>query len=772
MPLNALAFLLGICLICYIKNIPSLIWLSVSFIAWVCPIILFKVKSSFPLRIIGIGLSGLIGFSWVVIIIQQLLAWELPRHFEGKSIAAVGVIQGIPELYPEHVKFQFLVKTLSLQSQTIKKSAKIQLNWYGKYPKLLPGQCWHLTVRIKRPHGLANPGGFNHELHLLQNKIRAQGYVKMAPSNSLLMDSLWQAPLDKFRLYLLERIEVALKNSQYLGFIEALTIGVTQHITQPQWQLLRATGTNHLMAISGLHIGLAASLLYGLVNIGWRRIGSLALRVPTPQAAAIACLIAGATYSVIAGFSIPTQRALVMLGVFLALLLSRRQTSSWQALSLALFCVLIKDPLAILSVGFWLSFTAVAFIIYGTMGRYRPLGLWWRYGRVQWVVSLGLLPISLLIFQQASLSSLLANAIAIPWVSFTVVPIALSGALILPFWPWLAGWLFKIAVTSLNLVMQLLTYLASIKSLSWQQPIHQPWIFVCASIGTILLLAPRGFPGRWLGIIGLLPLFYIKAPTPKLAEVWFSVLDVGQGLAAIIRTQNHVVVYDTGPSFSATYNAGSAIIEPYLRYNGIRKIDTLIISHGDNDHSGGAHALLDEFPVSQVYTSVPQMFAAYQPFTCKAGQQWQWDRVKFEFLWPSHGSNLAGNNRSCVLKVTAGLHTILLPGDIEKQAEHILLTMRSSKLAANIVIAPHHGSLTSSTKPFIQTTHPSYVVFSAGYLNRFGFPKEQIVERYTNIGATNFNTAYCGMIMFYVKQAGITSQCYRAEKRGFIYHIS
>ena len=771
MPIYAVVFLIGTCLTRYTYGLVNIKILSISL---VCGLVLNGLTRLSCKKLVCYSNGfcfGLMGFCWASLHLIQLLAWQLPKEFEGKNLSAIGIVNTIPESYSDHIKFTLKLQELSTQQKKLQKSVIIQLNWYKPYPKLVVGQRWHLTVKIKRPHGFANPGVFNNELYLLQNKIKAQGYVRADVNNSLLADGFWQAPIAKIRQKILEKMQLPLKNNQCLGFIEALTIGAKQNITAQQWQILRATGTNHLMAISGLHIGLVAGFLMSLVNFLWRRMPKLALRIPTPNAAIFMGLMAALLYSLIAGFSIPTQRALMMLAVFSVLLISKRQTTVWQATSVALLGVLIIDPLASFSVGFWLSFAAVVFIIYGTAKRYQPKGLWWRYGRTQWVVTLGLLPITLFIFQQASLNASLANLIAIPWVSFTVVPMALMGALIIIFFPYVAGWLLKIAAISLSLIFKLLAYLASIQALQWQQSINQPWVFISISLATLLLLAPRGFPGRWLGLIWFLPIFYYKNPTPNNSQVWLSVLDVGQGLASVIRTQHHTLIYDTGPSYGPYFDAGSLIIMPYLRYQGIDKIDGLVISHGDNDHRGGAYALLQAFSINRLYTSAPSLFEAYTPITCEAGQKWQWDKVQFEFLAPASHSNLKGNNRSCVLRVSIGSQHILLAGDIEKPAEHYLLQTQPEKLGADILIAPHHGSLTSSSWPFIKAVQPKYVVFSAGYLNRFHFPKDEIVQRYQVNGAKTLNTATCGMIGFALTKDNITVNCYRDEQHGIDYKV-
>jgi competence protein ComEC len=705
-----------------------------------------------------------LGFAWASLRLAYVQAAQLAPNLEKKSLLVIGQIQGVPEIYQDHVSLHFKVKQMVRPYLPLSHQVLWKLNWYGTKLALKPGQSWQLEVRVKRPHGLANPGSYNREISALQQRLNAIGYVKNSAYNSLLGKSRWSNPIDTLRYHLMLKLSAQVHDKQLLGYLAALTIGVKYPITYKQWQLLRATGTSHLMAISGLHVGLIAGLLFALANMLWSRCESLALKLPATQAAAALSLLAGFCYSLLAGLSISTQRALLMLSIYLLLVLCKRQTQMSQALALALLGVLLWDPLAHLSAGFWLSFAAVGMILYGSVARFHPRGLWWRYGRVQWVVSLGLLPISLALFQQASLSAWLANVIAIPWVSFTVVPFALAGVILLVLLPVLGGYLLTIAAFSLQCLLKLLTLLANIKPLLWQQAIAQPWVLAAAIVGCLLLLAPKGFPARGLGILWLLPIIFVKHPRPKPEEVWLAVLDVGQGLATVISTANHNAVYDTGPSYGPEFNMGSAVVMPYLHYYGIKQLDALIISHGDNDHSGGAQAILQGMKVRHVYSSVPQRLQQYAAKPCIAGYKWQWDGIQFEFIAPSFKEAYRGNNRSCVLRVSIGERHILLPGDIERQAEYNLLAQNSGKLAADVLVAPHHGSASSSTRRFVQAVHPHYVVFSSGYLNRFNFPAASVVKRYTNLGAETFNTTDCGMISFTITKQGVIEHgCYRQE---------
>jgi len=759
-----LAFLIGSSLIHGLRSLPAY-WLMMtllSFCLLLCPLLASRTHK---LNACLLRFSVLIlSFSWASLYLHQLLAWKLPQELEKKTLLLRGMVIDIPQDTLEYVRFQFQLDSLNFT--TLKKSSTIVLNWYGPHPKLMAGQSWQLQASLKRPHGLANPGGLNYQINFLLNRLQAQGYVKPSIYNKLLTDDFCSAPLARIRQILLLKIEAALEHSPYLGFIQALTLGVKQHITQEQWQILRATGTNHLMAISGLHIGLVAGLCFSFAGFLWRRSEALTLKLPVKQAAAIMSFIGGLCYSLLAGFSIPTQRALIMLATMLTILFAKRKINVWQPLSLALILVIIINPLATFSMGFWLSFAAVAAILYGSAGRFNPKGVWWKYGQVQWAVTLGLLPLSLLLFGQVSLSALLANLIAIPWVSFTVVPIALLGVVIISPFPSLGGLLLKIAALDLQLIMFLLSHLASVKLFMWQQPLNNPWIFFCAIVGVLLWLAPSGFPAKWLCIVWLLPLFCFKTPRPEKGELWLATLDVGQGLAVVIHTHSHVLIYDTGPKYGSATDAGAMVIVPYLLNQAISHVDTLIVSHGDNDHSGGVNSLLQQFKVKNFYTSVPQKFNSYSAMSCLAGQQWLWDGILFEILAPFEDSRFSGNNRSCVLRISIGKKHILLTGDIEKKAERELVQSSKEKLVADILLAPHHGSATSSTPVFIDAVRPKYVIFSTGYLNRFGFPKPVVVNRYQQAGVRLINTAQCGrnLIRMSRDDEAITSQCYREEQ--------
>jgi competence protein ComEC len=354
----------------------------------------------------------------------------------------------------------------------------VKLMWNNKDLKLHVGDQWQLSVRLKKPYGTLNPGGFDYEAFAFQAGITGNGYVVTKLKNTLLSSHWYHYSIDRIRQYLKEKIAVNLPQSHTSQWIAALTIGERNDIDAADWQVLRNTGTNHLMAIAGLHIGFMAFLAHFIIESLWRRIPRLALRVPAQHAGAVAALLMALTYSAMAGFSIPTQRACLMLFIFLFALLLRRQLAAWQAWSGALLCVLLFNPLSVLTESFWLSFGSVAFIIYGVSGRLSPTGLWWKWGRIQWVIAVGLVPLSIWLFQQCSLISFIANSVAIPWVGFIVVPLSFLGTFVLLFSAKLGGLILSLADKILSVLWIALDWFAHLPGVVWYQFVPAHWMIV------------------------------------------------------------------------------------------------------------------------------------------------------------------------------------------------------------------------------------------------------------------------------------------------------
>lgn len=756
MQTGTIAFLFGVLLCQLLPNLPPTVWLA-AFV--VPPLILFTLNKRLALLLAAL-LAGLL---WAAVVGQQRLADTLLSELEGEDVVLVGQIVSLPERGTERSRFLLETEQLSLDGQSYPAPSLVRINWYKGAPQLLPGQRWQLTVRMKRPRGMMNPGGFDYEQWLFQNGIRATGYVRASGDNRQLESSEMALPVERLRYHLKQRLEGVLAGKGRAGIIQALAIGERSGINDEEWALLLATGTNHLMAISGLHIGLVAGLIYFLMLRLWRLCPRCSLWLAAPRAAAIAAILAAVSYAALAGFAVPTQRAMLMLGLVMGALFWMRPIQPSRLLSLVLLAVLLHDPLVVLSPGFWLSFGAVALILYGMRGRLNPGGVWWRWGRVQWLVALGLAPLLLLLFGQAALVAPLANLIAVPWVGMLVVPLTLLGTVLLGLWETGGIALLQLAAWLTDLIWPLLSFLGETVP-ALKQAAAPWWAYVLALPGVVWLLAPRGWPLRWAGVVPMLPLLLWQPPPLAPGEARFTLLDVGQGLAAVVETRNRVLVFDTGPRFRSGFNTGTAVVLPYLRQQGRESVDALIISHGDNDHIGGARAVAEKLPIARVLTSVPHKMSWVAHDLCRRGEQWQWDGVHFELLHPKKLVGQGrGNNDSCVLRVSAGGHSVLLTGDIELEAERELVASYGEGLHSDILVAPHHGSKTSSSERFVDAVAPRWVVLPLGYRNRYGFPHRSVSERYRGHGITMLDSSESGAISFLLGDGELVAKEYRRE---------
>lgn len=756
---GTLAFLLGVLLLQQMASLPALAWgwgllLCVPAALWLKPF------WHLPAWLLA-------GFLWSLISAHHILAVSLPQNLIGEDVLIEGQVASLPTQKTRYVQFEFEIQRAWAGETPVTVPNRIRLNWYRDYPPALrAGDSWHLQVRLKPPRGFRNPGGFDYEAWLLQHRIRATGYVRHSDQNQRLATG-WAYPLQRLRQAVRSRVSQVLGDSPVKGVLLALVIGDRSAITPEQWQTLQRTGTNHLMAISGLHIGLVAGLAFLLGQRLWRYSGQGMLWLPAPKAGAILALTAAAGYAALAGFSIPTQRALIMVAVVMLALLTSRPVIPTRTLAMALLLVLLFDPLAVLASGFWLSFAAVAIIFYGLSGRLGRLPRWYQGVRVQWWISVGLFPLVIVLFQRASLISPIANLLAVPLVSLIVVPLSLVGTLMLPISHGLGESALQLAAWLMHGVMLGLAWLAEWPLASWSGGASSNWQAVLAVCGVMLLLAPRGLPARSVGLLLLLPLVIGVPSSIPAGAARFTLLDVGQGLAAVVETRHHSLVFDTGPRFSPRFDTGEAVVLPYIRQRGLRRVDRLIISHGDTDHIGGAESVLAAIQVADISSSVPDKLAPRAVIPCRRGQHWEWDGVEFAMLHPAEGYTHRRNNASCVLKVTAGDHALLLTGDIEKAAERHLLQAGGADLQADILVAPHHGSNTSSTRPFIRAVAPEYVLFPVGFRNRFKFPRQAVVQRYREQGVTMLDTASAGAISFQLGQGPLLPDRFRQTARRY-----
>ena len=729
----------------------------------------------------------LAGLFWALLYGWSGQANQLDPNYEGKDLWLTGTVSSIPlrrEISTHAFYQRFEVSTVSLYpvnsslvTPTVLSPAvpvvmpkKIRISWYGGKP-VQAGELWRWKVRLKSPRGFSNPSGFDYEGWLFEHRIGATGYIKKSTENSLLESFKYAESIPWFRSSISRTINELIGDLKYSGPILALINGDRSNLDKDQWNTLLDTGTNHLMVISGLHIGLIAVFAYRLIGFllcQIRRIRPQSSRrlINSSDSMAVQCwaaMVAAGLYTAIAGFSLSTQRAFVMVVVVMIAQLLGRNIKPFNSILLALAAVLLLDPLAVISAGFWLSFAAVGSLLYVFANRY-PAGdgrltqLWGQWGLAQWAIFIALMPILSVLLLNVSLVSPFANLIAVPVVSLLIVPLCLAGAILAPFFEIPAFQLLTFANWLFEWLWLYLEWLTSISDTNWYPSGISGWGVSLAMIGVILLLAPRGFPGRGIGIICLLP-FFISAPSNiKKNEVELAILDVGQGLAVNIHTSNHSLLYDTGPRFSSEFDAGSAVIVPYLRGKGISTLDLLILSHGDIDHVGGTAAVLDKITVkSALLGSTNKHIATLinslpkQTTACAAGMSWQWDGVEFDILYPIELTDQRENNRSCVLIINTGTVRLLLTGDIEASAEKQLIKQYGKALKADILIAPHHGSRTSSTQAFIELVSPRQVIFSSGYKNRFRHPNSRVVDRYRAINSEIINTANAGAVVYYFR---------------------
>ena len=752
-------------------------------------------RSTFPIaRTLLLATFSLsLGFYHAAWQAEQRLAITLPDEWQGRDIEVIGVVAELPRNHEHGQRFSFDVEKIITPLASV--PGHIYLSTYYD-PQTAPlalhaGERWQLTVRLKQPHGSSNPHGFDFEVWALENSVRAVGYVNNKAHNVRLAIRAdgFNYRIETWRETVRDKFNATLANAPYAGVLSALAIGDQSSIPQGQWQVFTRTGVNHLMSISGLHITMLASLCFALTYWLWRRSTRLTLLLPARKAAALVALLVALGYALLSGFAVPAQRTVYMVAAVAIALWLNRNFSLAQILGIALLGVLIPDPWAVLSPGFWLSFGAVAIILYVTAYRIGRSHFMMEYANVQWAMTIGLVPMLLGLFQQVSLVSPIANAFAIPLVSLIVVPLALLGAVLPPdFGDWVTPlWL---AHSVMGWTMVLLEWLNGLPQAVWTQHAPPAWSIVSGMLGVWVILLPRGFPARWLGFLLLLPMFLNTPEPPVQDSVRLVVFDVGQGLAVAAQTRHHALLYDTGPDFSDGADSGNRILIPSLRAMGIATLDGLILTHDDTDHTGGAASVMQAMPIGWVSSSLPEGHPLLEQATlspnpspasgrgeskrCIDGQSWQWDGVQFEILHPdaaSYGAEkISKNNRGCVLRISIGNQHVLLAADIEKESEQQLLKEHADKLPATLLVVPHHGSKTSSTDEFVAAVRPGYVVFTVGYLNRFGHPKQEVVQRYAHSGAALLRSDEDGAILIEMDAQGLKLERYRKTHRRYWTH--
>jgi competence protein ComEC len=723
--------------------------------------------------------------------IQQRLADRLDPALEGRDLLLTGRIASLPSVGPQGLRFVFEVEQARWRGDPLAVGPQVpefvSMGWFTGFHEdatlsqpqqaLKAGQRWTFKARLRQPHGVLNPHGFDLERYLFTHGLRATGAVREAPPQAVELAAGY--PVQRWRQSVRDAIQLRLGETRAAGVIAALVVGDQSAIAREDWDLFRDTGVAHLMAISGLHVTMFAWAAGLAIGWGWRRSGRACLWLPAPTAARLGGWLAALGYAVFSGWGVPAQRTVWMLAVVTLLAVSGRRWPWTATLLAAAAVVALVDPWALLDVGFWLSFAAVGLLMLAGSPRLAPaaMGLepagvatrgigkaWQRLRdsvaeglRTQWITTIGLAPLTLILFQQVSVVGFVANIVAIPWVTLLVTPLAMLGVL-LP-----AAW--ELAARAVELMSSGLTGLAglpgatvTVAAVAW------PWQ-LAGLLGGVLLVLPLPWAWRALGLPLLMGLLWPVTDRPPEGQFELVAVDVGQGTAAIIRTRHHLLVYDTGPQTGRDNDAGQRILLPLLKARGETRIDRLVLSHRDLDHVGGAASVLRGLNVAALSSSLepghPLLGLAAErdapAAPCTAQQRWDWDGVRFEFLHPRVDARdlapeirVRANELSCVLKVSAapgaasGARSVLLTGDIEQASERLVVSTEPEALRADVLFVPHHGSRTSSSIGFIEAVAPRWAVVQAGYRSRFGHPAPDVVQRYRERGIAVVASPGCG----------------------------
>ncbi|WP_449104959.1 DNA internalization-related competence protein ComEC/Rec2 [Pseudomonas mohnii] len=692
---------------------------------WLCTLLPVIGLMLLPFRTYPVAFF-LFGLSWACLQAQWALDDRLPSRLDGETRWVEGRVVGLPQHTEAVVRFELA----DARSRHGTVPPLMRLAWYGG-PPVKSGERWRVAVKLKRPAGLLNPHAFDYDAWLLAQRIGATGTVK----DGELLSEARGAWRDGIR----QRLQ-AVDAQGRTGVLTALVLGDGGGLSRQDWQVLQDTGTVHLLVISGQHIGLLAGVVYLLIA-GLARYGLWPNRLPwLPWACGLA-FAAALGYGLLAGFEVPVRRACLMIGLVLLWRLRFRHLGAWWPLLLALNGVLLLDPLASLQPGFWLSFAAVAVLIFTFSGRLGPWRWWQTWTRAQWLIAIGLGPLLLVLGLPISLSGPLVNLLAVPWISLMVLPPALLGTLLLPV-PHVGEGLLWLAGGLIDGLFRGLAWVAG-QVPAWVPAAIPLWVWGLGALGALLLLLPRGVPLRPLGWpLLLLLIFPPRSEIPEgIADIWQ--LDVGQGLAILVRTRHHTLLYDAGPRFGDN-DLGERVVLPALRKLGVDGIDLMLISHAHADHAGGARAVAQGLPVKHVLGGEPaELPSEWQAAGCESGRRWTWDGVNFELWQWAHARE--SNPKSCVLQIEASGERMLLTGDIDMAAERALL---ESPLAipTDWLQSPHHGSRSSSSMALLDRLLPSAVLISRGQGNSFGHPHPTVLARYQKYGMAIYDSADQGAI--------------------------
>lgn len=785
-----LAWLLGVALQLQERTLlPLWAYLSCLAVGMLCCAIAWRWSRWWWLSLIAMELVGAGAAGWRA---SDRLADALPVALEGKDLQVIGVVAGLPQQSAVGLRFRFQIEEARYEGQPVSVPSLVALGWYVGWHEdaalsepqqsLRAGQRWRFTLRLRQPHGNMNPEGFDYELYLFEQGLRATGYVRGGDKASAeLLDAKAGYAVDRLRQRVRDAIYAKVNDLRSAGVLAALAVGDQSAIEREDWQLFRNTGVAHLMSISGLHVTMFAWLAGLLVTSLWRRSTRAMLFVPAQIAGRWGGLLAATGYALFSGWGVPAQRTVWMLVTVTILQMLSRRWPWTLVLLVAAAVVSALDPWALLQPGFWLSFMAVGLLMsseavqshrepVAEMGWLRRMGASVKGGlRTQVIATLGLTPLTLVFFQQVSIVGFAANLVAIPLVTLVITPLALLGVVFSPLWQ-VGAWVQQGLCAGL-------AQLDHVPGAVWLVPVAPLWAQAAGLLAAALMVSPLPWRMRLLAVPLVVPLLLPVRDLPGEGQFELMAVDVGQGTSVLVRTAQHLMVYDTGPQYSRDSDAGQRVLLPLLRARGEERIDRLVLSHRDLDHVGGAAALLKNMPVTELLSSLetehPLRALAAQPRRCEAGQSWSWDGVRFDVLHPQaadYERGLKSNAMSCVVKVSGAQGTALLTGDIERQQEADLLGSQRDALRSDLLVVPHHGSRTSSTAGFLDAVSPRIAVIQAGYRNRFGHPVAEVLARLDERGVTVQTSPACGAWWWHSGTDIATAACERDTARRYWHH--
>ncbi len=701
-------------------------------------------------RLLGMLLAG-IGFTGLHA--AHALDLQLPLALEKKVLSVSGRIDDLPVHEPRRTRFEFIVDDDEATPEALR-GKRVRVGWFDDNLQvrevLTAGSRWRLPLRLRAPQGLRNPGGSDGEKQAMAARITATGYV-LEPS---LAEPLSPASgISAWREQSSARIARAVPSSTS-RFVRALALGDTRALDDDDWARLRASGLTHLIAISGFHVGLVAGFFAMLAAAVWWLLPVLSRWLPRPFAAGFGAVAGAFAYAAVTGFALPTMRTAVMIAVLVLARCLRRHQRLADSLALACVVLLLLDPLSVLGAGFWLSFAGVAWLLWSLpVDSKGGVGVMLRgFLGAQAVATLGLLPLTVVLFGQASFAGPFANLLALPWWSLVVIPLALLGLLLDSLY---AGWgdgLWQLAAWCFDLLWPMLRATAdSPLAMAWL-PEPRWFALPLALLSAFWLMLPRGVPGKPLALLLWLPLLWPSRDLPPRGEVQLLVIDVGQGLSVLVRTAHHSLLYDMGPATRDGYDAGERAVVPSLRALGVHVLDAAVVSHGDNDHAGGWPAVSHAVPVLSMLS--PEGSPTPGIANCEAGQSWEWDGVVFRVLHPTRWFPYLGNESTCVIRVETAHGNVLLTGDMGEVIEQALLKRAAPEMRNEVVLVGHHGSAGSSSPAFIQATGARLALISSGAGNRFGHPKPAVVHRWCDAGAEVLDTAQSGAVRVWMGANG------------------